>query len=1013
VRLLRADFRDAIDAVIATPWDDLLGRRAELCPPIWCDAVIATPWDDLHPDVQTLMLSTVDDNPSSICAAIAFACGACPDSPAMTWKTAHTSQTAVTLAVWEVRAAEMRRTWRRPLESRYAHLAVQSPGPDPAFLAGATHNDALTAAVRRRTQALCMRIDDAAERWGRGAAIQAQHPDWRSCRSCATASAPCCRLILPLRPPAPICRRCRRVGMKPRGVGADRSQRLFRWDDRLPVSAPHRRAYHESDDSDDSVKGSSVMHLSFSEVTAALRALHGEPNPRIVAPAIERQAYARILALAPGVDPVIGALGALAGEVLGVLPPAMRDSPALSDAVASLIATDAGDLILLWWTDVAPAGWGANHAAALINAVHAQRVPRWVAAALIGHCDASAALLDDPWDISRAIQYWGPTTPDDPTAWMNALTPTERDRLLDELRHFPYAAAECLPWLPHPFATDIVKVISHMWGIRHALDAYTEASPATRAHHADVLTALIRLARWDNVADLTRLAVASSMDEAWTAIVWLLSTDPRSAIHVVTATPWNNVHADVQQFILSAAARSTICAAIAFARGAYGNAPPITQETARAFFASVTPEVWEALPVKERCAWLSRLDQADAHLAVRSLGLDPTFLAGAALNDDLIAAVRRHIRDNGDLRHTLLLTAVRDLPLAAVPAVVAALPPPPSPVAFVHIAGGAREMPPALRDWIAAHPMPQAQSAVIIILRTAARHGSSVERCATLSCVLAGWSWEETNALLAALSDDMRMALLPDADALTNALAHPDRRDAFRQALSALAALSPSAALPSFHALGALAEAGTGAEQRHAGEGFARTLHFHGRIFAAIVEMLRDDVRRSVLPSSHDPHVETTLRNLAADAPLVAHHLAYALHDNDPRAVCTALATMPPQEALRVWNLLPETLQHAVLGDRDALLADVATPERADDLAQALRAENNPLPLLALRMLIDADAERREQGMTILAQQPDRAAALLLLLRDDLRMILGSDPVIVFASADLPPPSHGRKRRRR
>ena len=76
VRLLRADFRDAIDAVIATPWDDLPGRRAELCPPIWCDAVIATPWDDLHPDVQTLMLSTVDDNPSSICAAIAFACGA-------------------------------------------------------------------------------------------------------------------------------------------------------------------------------------------------------------------------------------------------------------------------------------------------------------------------------------------------------------------------------------------------------------------------------------------------------------------------------------------------------------------------------------------------------------------------------------------------------------------------------------------------------------------------------------------------------------------------------------------------------------------------------------------------------------------------------------------------------------------------------------------------------------------------------------------------------------------------
>jgi len=167
--------------------------------------------------------------------------------------------------------------------------------------------------------------------------------------------------------------------------------------------------------------------------------------------------------------------------------------------------------------------------------------------------------------------------------------------------------------------------------------------------------------------------------------------------------------------------------------------------------------------------------------------------------------------------------------------------------------------------------------------------------------------------------------------------------------------------------------------------------------------MLRDDMRRSVLPSSHDPHVETTLRDLAADAPLVAHHLAYALHDNDPRAACTALATMPPQEALRVWNLLPETLRHAVLGDENALLADVAAPERAGDLAQALRAEDNPLPWLALRMLIDADAEWRAWGATLLAQQPDVATALLPLLRDDVHTALMSNPVIAFADADLPP----------
>jgi hypothetical protein len=400
---------------------------------------------------------------------------------------------------------------------------------------------------------------------------------------------------------------------------------------------------------------------------------------------------------------------------------------------------------------------------------------------------------------------------------------------------------------------------------------------------------------------------------------------------------------------------------------------------------------------------------------VRSLGLDPAFLACAVLNTDLIAAVRRHAPNEASLRWTLLPVVVHDLPLIAVPDIIGALPAPPDPVAFVQIAGCRRDLPPALRDWIVTHPAPHAYGTAATILR-AVQNRDLTARCTALARALAGWSAAETDALLAALPDDVHTALRPDSDVLAYVLAHPDRRTAFRQVLDALDALPPSAALPSFHALGALAEAGTVTEQRHAGEGFARTLHFHGRIFAAIVEMLRDDVRRSVLPSSHDPHVETTLRDLAADAPLVAHHLAYALHDNDPRAACTALATMPPQEALRVWNLLPETLRHAVLGDENALLADVASPERVDDLAQALQdwvGEDDPLPLLALRMLIDDDAERREQGMTILAQQPDRAAALLLLLRDDVHTALMSNPVIAFADADLPPPSASARRRRR
>jgi hypothetical protein len=72
-----------------------------------------------------------------------------------------------------------------------------------------------------------------------------------------------------------------------------------------------------------------------------------------------------------------------------------------------------------------------------------------------------------------------------------------------------------------------------------------------------------------------------------------------------------------------------------------------------------------------------------------------------------------------------------------------------------------------------------------------------------------------------------------------------------------------------------------------------------------------------------------------------------------------------------------------VPGDRDALLHDallhnVAVPGRVDVLAQILRRwdADDMRSLLALRMLIDDDAERRAWGAAALAQHPDMAAAL-------------------------------------
>ena len=123
-------------------------------------------------------------------------------------------------------------------------------------------------------------------------------------------------------------------------------------------------------------------------------------------------------------------------------------------------------------------------------------------------------------------------------------------------------------------------------------------------------------------------------------------------------------------------------------------------------------------------------------------------------------------------------------------------------------------------------------------------------------------------------------------------------------------------------------------------------------------------------------------------------------------AIVDALAAAPAEEIMRIWRLMPEALQSAVLGDRDALASVAAAPGDADALAQTLRAcsADDTLPLLALRMLIEDDERRRARGAAILAQRPDLAAALLPLLRNNVRAALESVPAIAFAGADLPPP---------
>jgi len=264
-------------------------------------------------------------------------------------------------------------------------------------------------------------------------------------------------------------------------------------------------------------------------------------------------------------------------------------------------------------------------------------------------------------------------------------------------------------------------------------------------------------------------------------------------------------------------------------------------------------------------------------------------------------------------------------------------------------------MPPALRDWITAHPT--AQTAAAVVLRIAERSSVDpvVTRCAALARAFAGWSSKEATALLATLPDATRAALRPDLEVLAGALVHPEQRDAFRQARAALDALPPSAALPALYALDTLADAHHGSDQRRAGEGLAWALYDHRRLFTDIARALRDDGCAALLPQIGDPSVQSALWNVAVDTPLIDHRLAAALHDIGPVATLDALTAMAPDRIIHIQRFLLNAIRDAIVGDRDALITAVAAPGHADAPAQTLRAwiADDPLPLLAMRLLID------------------------------------------------------------
>jgi len=716
-------------------------------------------------------------------------------------------------------------------------------------------------------------------------------------------------------------------------------------------------------------------------ISAAVRAVRGESDLDALMPALADVGLARVIALAPEAHSLVRAVAALCGRLPGLLDPPTRADPALHGDLARLIGTPAGWSALRSWAEVALAGWGHAHMETLIAAVPANMVDASVAAALIGPGDEAAVLLHTASDAAFAIRRWGRSNPAAPTAWTEAMSPAERDRLITALLRDGSHVASCLPWLP----PDAVRTADASVSVGDALDAFAAASPTARTLHADRIRQLVADARPERLAELTRLACVMQTDEVWTRVQMLIRESPDDAWRVVVAAPWDDLADGVRAAILDLADESDVCAAVAAARGRRDAATAaITEETAAAFFAALAPAVWDALDPATQQRWGQALAIRNAPLAVRSLGLRPEVLAQARIADDLVRAAQRHARDERTRRWALLPVALRRLPPAAAHALVAAMPTlPPDPGAFFIIAGGGGD-PDVCAPARAALRSPADLALAVTLQRGACGHDRALPACAAIHDALHGRTWDDLAPIMPLLDADARAALMPDANALVARLAHPDRQDALRRALARLANLAPAVAVPVRVALKRWMPWNT----PKIAAAVATALHAHGDVFLALTDALADDDRRvALLPLPKNAALAGALRAMAHDAPPSARRLAHAIQDHDRSATLQALLHAPPHPAAAVWQALDDSVREAIGAVVSAEASD------ADPLAV-----HDPIAALALAALQSERDDLRDAGRTALTARSARIRAIWEQLPPKVRQTLGEMP----AFADLP-----------
>jgi len=759
------------------------------------------------------------------------------------------------------------------------------------------------------------------------------------------------------------------------------------------------------------------MHAQSPNLDAAIRAMNGEGDLEVVLPALEIWSLdvldedslvrdlAPVLAMAPDVHPVVGAIAALRCGWTSLLPPGIIADAALSAAIQRLIGTPEGAAVLMAWATIAPAAWGRPLAATLRDAVARRTCFAGAAAALIGPCDESAALLTHASEIAFALRHWGQSLPNAPIAWADAISAGERQRLIDVVLSSSSHAASCLPWAP-PNAANQAHIDTVDLGA--ALDAFAEASPSARAMHAGIVQQLVARAHPEHLGALTRLAAATDAEDIRRRIRVMLNATPYVAEDIVIAAPWNDLPEDVRDDIAILAPRSNACRTIVAARGSMAWTPDAVYSNA--FFAALDAEVWDALGVVARRAWLQELAHTQTHLAVRSLGLRPEILARATLDANLVHAAHRHARDEDALRAALFPVALRRHPSAVAHALIAAMATlPPDHGAFVAIAGGSRD-PDGIAPARSALRTP-ADLALAVAIQRCMHDGASVRtRCAALRDVLHERTWDDLAPIMPLLDAATRAVLMAAADTIAEELAHPDRQDFLRQTLERLAALPPAVAIPTRVALHCwMAESGEGFA---VAETLAVMLRAHGDVFLNIADALADDLLRDMLlPPSEHPPMAAALRALAQDDPVTAQRLAHALRVRAWRQAFDALCALDARHVASILEGLKTDDDPLVHADA-AWAGAIADQGRADDVHALWQriARLHPLAAIAIRAWADdhfvhpvadrAASAETDPVLALLAHHEPIVRMIAPLLSDNARRRLRSHPAIDIVIAD-------------